>query len=99
MSGPEDLERKMQYRTQMMGLASLNNPETIAKALKATKDTLTGLKPMQPPDLQGLIIRLQNLPLATGNQVGDMGRAVDVLTGSWSLDRKRCNSILEEWML
>jgi len=99
MTRPEDMERKMQYRTQMMGLASFNNAETMAKAIKATKDSLTGLTSMQPPDLQGLITRLQNLPLATGNQVGDMGRAVDILTGSWSLDRKRCNSIIEEWML
>lgn len=92
-------ERKMQYRVQMKQLATLNDAQIMARAIRATADTLENLRPMQPPNLQQLINHLETLPLRVEEQPGSMGRAVDVLTGSWRLDRKRCDMILSEWEL
>lgn len=96
---PEDGERRMQYRALMKSLSSRNDAVIMARAIRATKDTLEGLQPMQPPNLQELINKLEQLPLKVEGQSGAMGKAVDVLTGSWQFDRGRCTMILSEWDL
>ena len=96
---PEEGEKRMRYRAQMKSLTSLNEAAVMARAIRATKDTLEGLQPMQPPNLQELINKLERLPLKVEEQPGSIGKAVDVLTGSWQFDRGRCKMILSEWDL
>ncbi|HLC87482.1 MAG TPA: hypothetical protein VJG66_00315 [Patescibacteria group bacterium] len=99
MPDQSEAERKIAYRSEMVRLSSLNSADIVARAIGITRDALEGLRPMQPVDLEGLRGRLHALPLNTGEQPWSLGKAIDTLTGSWSLDRKRCQLILAEWEL
>lgn len=86
-------------RINMWQLTALNPPEIMARALKATRDTFIELRPYEPPNLYQLIGKLDALPLNTDGKPDSLVNALDVLTDSWSLDRKRCEVIIAEWCL
>lgn len=90
-------ERRRDYRMRMARLASFNGSERMANALRATQETLTGLHPMQPPDLEGLVAKLTAMDFNPGQPNGVIGEAVDTLTGSFQLDRRRSLQIISEW--
>ncbi len=96
-NGGDNDGRRDVYRVEMHRLAVLNGPGKMVDALRATRTTLANLKPFQPPDICGLRDRLAEMEFKSGEPNGVIFEAVDILTGAYSLDRRRCDQILSEW--
>ncbi len=94
-----DLDRLLGIRKQMAIFGRHNEPLTLAKALKVTHKRLVGLSPMEPVNLQGLVTDLTQLNFNAGDSPCNIIDAIDVLTDSVMVDKKRTELILSEWDL
>lgn len=95
--GGDNESRRDAYRVEMHRLNVLNGPGKMVDALRATRATLAGLKPFQPPDICGLRDKLAEMEFNSGEPDGVIFEAVITLTGAYALDQRRCDQILSEW--
>lgn len=69
----------------------------ILDALRVTRQTFTGLKPFQPPDILNLRNKLRDMQFNSGEPNGVFFEAVDILVGAYTFHKRRYTQVLSEW--
>ena len=94
---PEAQARNLRYRAQMLDYIELNGLPTVMAVMDTTRRVLIGLQPMQPPNIQRIMLTAQELNFETERGQKADGREVNVFTGAYLADREAWDASLNDW--